>query len=381
MKATGFVVLLVAFVAGSAAARAECPGVSAQEEEARALYEEALAAEVKGNLGQARELLERLLAQHPDGLFACWARPKLEDLKSGKGRLNREGRAQFITGATLYGAWSGFSIAMIAINEDIDEDESKAAIWAAIGGSVAGLIPSILLSSDLPMSTGRATTINFGWSWGLWHGMAFSLMPAPDLSVRTTFSLSLGLSALGWGGAFALTHYLDVADGDAALVSTTGPWFTWFTAAIGTLIAEEEFFDDEKVWIPILLAGGDAGVAGAALLTGKFDMSAGRVNLINLGGLMGALVGAGILALAEPDNIRAAVGLELGMTVAGLAAGAFFTRNYDEPAATASGFSLLELTPEGWAVGAPVPRFRPGPRRADGTRAVGLELGLVGGRF
>jgi hypothetical protein len=381
MRTLSCITLFVLVAATAAVSRAECPGVSVQDEQARALYEEALAAEVKGNLGQARELLERLLSQYPDGMFACWARPKLEDLRSGKGRLNREGRAQFITGATLYGAWSGFSIAMIATGEDMDDAESKAAIWSAIGGSVAGLVPSILLSSDLPMSTGRATMINFGWSWGLWHGMAFSFMPAPDLSVRTTFGLSLGLSALGWGGTFALTRYLDVADGDAALVSTTGPWFTWFTAAIGTLIAEEEFFDDEKVWIPILLAGGDAGVAGAALLTGKFDMSAGRVNLINLGGLMGGLVGSGILALAEPDNIRAAVGLELGMTLVGLAAGAFFTRNYDAPATPASGLSLLELTPEGWAVAAPVPRFRPGPRRADGTRALGLELGLVGGRF
>lgn len=376
--------LLLATVPARAAepatATTPCPQANPQQRRARALYEEALVQEATGNSGAAREMFTRLVKEHPHTSFACWAAEHLDLMAAGKGYINKEGRAQFIIGTTSFGAWTGFAIANIAAlgDEEFSFSETKAILWGSISGAVAGLVPSIILSADLPMSTGRATMINFGWTWGAWHGLAFSLIPEGDLDTQGMMGLSLGLSALGWGGTFALTHYFDVADGDAALISSAGMWATWVTAAVGALISED-FFGDEQTYIPVLLAGGDAGVAAAALLSKRLDWSAGRVGLINLGGALGALLGTGITLLAEPDSYRTAIGLHLGLSLAGLAAATFFTRNYDEPAPAASGLALFEHTRDGWAVSAPLPQLL---ASKDGTRqGLGVSLPLVGGLF
>jgi hypothetical protein len=356
-----------------------CPEETPEVKRARALYEEALIQEATGNLGAAREMYDRLVKEHSQTQFACWAQVRLTALMSGKARVNKEGRAQFIIGTTLFGIWFGDALASAIFLEDesMTDSEYKGLIWFGIGGAAAGLVPSILLSSDLPMSTGRATLINFGWAWGLWHGLGFSILP-DDLSVSAWFGIALASSAVGWGGTFALTHFVDVADGDAALVASASLWATWFTFCVAALISED-FFDDEDVVIPVLLAGGDAGLVTAALLTGKADMSAGRVGLISLGGVLGMLLSGGIIAIAEFDEYRAAVGMSLALTAGGLVGAYFLTRGYDEPGNGSTGLAALEYGPDGWAVGAPVPRIMPG--YVGGEHVLTFELPLIGGRF
>jgi hypothetical protein len=169
-----------------------------------------------------------------------------------------------------------------------------------------------------------------------------------------------------------------VADGDSALVASAAGWFTWYTAGLGYLFSDE-FFDKEEVWVPISLAGGDAGVATASLLSGKLNMSAGRVGLINLGGFLGGLLSVGILALAEPDDVKTGIGVTLAFTTAGLAGAWFLTMGYDEPGNGSSGVAALEYTPEGWAVGVPVPRMT--PAYVGGEQVLTFEVPLIGGRF
>lgn len=359
---------------------AECAQLSQDDELARDLYEEAVIAEATGNLGGARGSYERLISQYPNSQFACWAGFRLANLKSGGARVNKEGRAQFIVGATLFGAWTGFALAQIAAlgDEEVSESEGKALIWASIGGAAAGLIPSILVSPNLPMSTGRATLINFGWSWALWHGAGIAALPE-DLSGQGVFGVSVGMSALGWGGTFALTHYLDVADGDAALVAASAYWSTWFSLAIGTLIGAEDFFDDRHVVIPVLLGGGDAGLVGGAFLSKYLNISSGRVSLISLGGLLGGLVGGGIVALAEPEDPRGIVAWIFGSSVAGLALAAVLTNDYDQPSPASAGLAALELTPQGWSLG--VPPLRITPTSFAGRHGLAFEVPLLGGRF
>lgn len=361
-------------------AKPGCPSELSEAQKARALYEEALINEATGNLGAAREMYERLVQTYAPTQFACWAQLRLTDLKEGKARINKEGRAQFIVGTTLFGAWSGYSLAAIATwgDDDLSDSEMKGMIWASIGGAAAGLIPAIIFTGEMAMSTGRATLINFGWTWGLWHGIAFSIMTVEDPDPQVIHGLALGLSAVGWTGTLILTNYVDVADGDAALVAAGGAWGTWFTFAIGALISED-FLSDEDVWVPIILVGGDAGVATTALLTDRLDMSAGRVGLINLGGILGMLLGGGILVLAEPDDYRAAVGIELGFSIAGLVGAWLLTRGYDEPGSPATGLAALELTPEGWSLGAPIPRIT--PAWVEGRQAVTVDIPVIGGRF
>ena len=382
-KASKLLALSLVLLLAAPAAWAQgpaCPEEPPEAKKARALYEEALIQEATGNLGAAREMYDRLVKDHAGSQFACWAQVRLVDLKAGKARVNKEGRAQFIIGTTLFGAWFGDALASAIFLEDDDmsESEAKGLIWFGIGGAAAGLVPSILFSSDLPMSTGRATLINFGWSWGLWHGLGISIMP-DDLSVSAWFGIALASSAVGWGGTFALTHFVDVADGDAALVASAASWATWFTFATAMLISED-FIDDEDVVIPVLLAGGDAGLVAAALLTGQADMSAGRVGLISLGGMLGMLLSGGIIAIAEFDEYRPAVGMSLALTLGGLVGAYFLTAGYDEPGNGSTGVAALEYSPEnGWAFGAPVPRMT--PAYVEGRHVLTFEVPLLGGRF
>jgi hypothetical protein len=380
-KASKFLAVLLAVMLGIPAwAQTPCPEEPQDSRKARAIYEEALVQEASGNLGAAREMYDRLVKDHAGTQFACWAQARLTALKSGKARVNKEGRATFIVGTTLFGAWAGYSLAsMIYLDDSVDFDAyGKGVIWATIGGAAAGLVPAILVSGDLPMSTGRANIITFGWTWGAWHGLAFSMMPAPDLDPQVMFGLSLGLAALGWGGTFALTHYVDVADGDAALISASAGWATVFTVMLGVLISED-FFSDEDVFIPVLLGGGDAGLVAAALLTGKADMSAGRVGLISLGGMLGLLLSGGIMAVAEFDEYRPAVGMTLAITLGGLVGAYFLTTGYDDPGNGSTGLAALEYTPDGWAVGTPVPRLS--PAYVAGQKVLTFEVPLIGGRF
>jgi len=380
-KASKFLaVFMVVLLAAPAWAQAPCPEENQEAKKARALYEEALVQEATGNLGAAREMYDRLVKEHAGTQFACWAQVRLVDLKEGKARINKEGRAQFIIGTTLFGGWVGYSLAsMIYLDDSVDfDDYGKGAIWATIGGVAAGLVPAIIFSGDLPMSTGRATLINFGWAWGLWHGLGISILPN-DLSASAWFGIALASSAVGWGGTFALTHFVDVADGDAALVASSAAWATWFTFAVAALISED-FFNDEDVVIPVLLAGGDAGLITAALLTGKADMSAGRVGLISLGGMLGMLLSGGIMAVAEFDEYRAAVGMSLALTLGGLAGAYFLTMGYDDPGNGSTGVAALEYSPEnGWAIGTPVPRMT--PAYVGGEHVLTFEVPLIGGRF
>jgi hypothetical protein len=381
MRNTRRTALLVVLIGGgwlvSPAAADECPKESTEQRAARVQYEEAVVAAGKGDYGGARKKFERVIAEHPSSHFACWARQKVAAMSAGRMPLNKNGRAAFIIGSTLFATWTAEAIATIAMlgDDDISEDEGKGLIWTGIGGAAVGLVPSILLSSDLPMSTGRATLINFGWLWGAWHGAAISLIP-DDISVQPVLAASLGGSVAGWVGTFLLTHYVDVADGDAALISSGAVWSTWLTAAIGALIAAESFFEERVAWVSALLAGGDAGLVAAALVSRKVDISAGRVGLINLGGLLGAMLGGGILAVAKVDSPRGAVGIMLGTTITGLVATTWLTRNYDRPDTGAKGVALLERTREGWAFGLPPPRFA-----ASRESGWSLAIPLIGGQL
>jgi hypothetical protein len=122
------------------------------------------------NFGRAKEGYRRLLEDHPESIHSCWGKERLNRLLEGKFIINKEGRAQFIVGSTLFGSWAGLSLAnIIALGDDrISETDGKGFVWSAIGGAAAGLIPSLLLTSDTPMSTGRATMVNFSWVWGAW---------------------------------------------------------------------------------------------------------------------------------------------------------------------------------------------------------------------
>jgi hypothetical protein len=52
---------------------------------------------------------------------------------------------------------------------------------------------------------------------------------------------------------------------------------------------------------------------------------------------------------------------------------------YDDPGSGSSNMAAIEYTPDGWAVGVPVPRMT--PAYVDGQHVLTFEVPLIGGRF
>ena len=77
------------------------------------------------------------------------------------------------------------------------------------------------------------------------------------------------------------------------------------------------------------MIGGDVGLFTMAVLAPRIRMSRARARLINISGVVGALYGLGTNVLFEIDSKRDFWSV-LGIgSILGLAAGAYFTRDYD----------------------------------------------------
>jgi hypothetical protein len=123
----------------------------------------------------------------------------------------------------------------------------------------------------------------------------------------------------------SIVRGVDIAPGDAAMINFGGIWGTWF-GICGAMFADVE---DEDNILASAVIGGDTGLLTMAALSPKLNMSRTRARLINIGGIIGTLYGIGTNVLFEVDSERNFWGLMGIGSILGLAAGTYFTRNYD----------------------------------------------------
>jgi len=109
------------------------------------------------------------------------------------------------------------------------------------------------------------------------------------------------------------------------MINFGGIWGTWF-ALCGAMAADVE---DEDNILASAMIGGDTGLLAIAALSPKLNMSRARARLINIGGIVGTLYGIGTNVLFEIEDKEDFWGVMGIGGVLGLAAGAYFTRNYD----------------------------------------------------
>jgi hypothetical protein len=248
-----------------------------------------------------------------------------------------EGQARAITLGGTWGAWQGFGWREVF---DIGEEEicstfdgqqncyessdsAEETFAAMILGSLGGVATGTLLSRQ-PISSGVASTVNFGSLWGTWFGLA--------------------------GGVIA-----DL-EGDGLLTAT--------------------------------LVAGDAGLLATALLAPGWNISQSRARLISIAGVIGGLAGGGVDLLFQPDDERLAIGIPLVGSITGLVIGANATRDYDtgrvavtgEPAPSGA---LMTRKDGRWSFGAPLPypvaMFQAGPRGSE--RGIGLGVTVLKAEF
>lgn len=184
-------------------------------------------------------------------------------------------------------------------------------LGAAAGGVIAWV------ASDGGISPGQATAVNSGSFWG----NAYALALAGSVNLRPELFLLLGnLVGISSG---AILAGLRPEAGRVALANSGGIWSAVLTAWTLSIVRMPA---GAVAQIGMLTTG--AGLVGGAFLFEFVPMTRGRAALIDLGGLIGAVVGGVILPpLLGVSTLRVLPGaLGLAGTVAGLSIAAIVTR-------------------------------------------------------
>lgn len=190
-----------------------------------------------------------------------------------RSRSLSEGQVRAITFGSLWGTWQGWGIMEVLdlgegkehCNFDYcyrEDPDGSDVLRSMILGGIAGIATGAVLARK-PISSGMATTVNFGGLWG-----------------------------------------------------------TWFGFAGGTLLGLE---DDDL--LASTLVGGNGGLVSTALLNRQWDLSRARARLISIGGVIGLLGGFGLDLIFQPDGEKAVMAIPLAGSIVGLAAAAAATRD------------------------------------------------------
>lgn len=292
-----------------------------KELEARLIYEAASQLVMDEEYDKAIRRFDRIILQYPETKYARLAESKKSEvaiLRLQPKPISGTSRASLVGFGTLFTTWLGAGTLILA-----GAEEPEPYGVALIAGSLSGLAGSLRLTRHIRLSDGQASLINFGGVWGVWQATSAALIA--DASDKGTVGASMAGGIIGLALAGSIVKGRNIEPGDATMINFGGIWGTWF-ALCGAMLADLEDGDDILTYSMI---GGDIGLFTVAALSSKLKVSRTRARLINIGGIVGTLYGLGTNVLFEIDSKRDFWNI-LGMGgVLGLAAGSFFTRDYD----------------------------------------------------
>lgn len=317
--------------------------------EAHALYLLALRYASEGSYDRTLEFFNELIRNYPASSEAAEAHdlyPKADALWKARrtqfkiNPVDKSGRTDILVFSGYYGLWLGIAtpIAMSA------EEPAAYGAGMLIAGPAAVLAAHYLTKTS-GISDASATMVALGGNWGIWQGIGWYIY-ANDSSVDGNDAIGVGELA-GLGGltmGVILATSIDFTPGGAELISSGASWGTWFGLIVGNLMGDVGH-DPELAGA---LLGSDALAVGTGILAWDTGWSKKRVRLTNLAGVLGTIGGFGIDVIAQPDNAKAVLGIAGAGSIAGLAAGAWLTRNTDNPGGVSlSGASGYDSRPLG----------------------------------
>lgn len=232
-------------------------------------------------------------------------------------------RLELIAGQALHGGVQGFLVCGLLRCDAVPH------LSVSLLGVGTGALGSWLLSNQ-GLTPGQAQVINAGSFWGTWYGLAGSRVLAlpTDRGIALTMGGALGMTGVG----LLFAHYGRPLSGQVSMANSGGLWGGLLSAAfLGVLFPNER---SESFLFMNLLAT-SAGLTSLGILSVFHPVSRGRMLLIDLGGLVGGLVGFfGPILLGanqlQPVLLSAGVGMAVGLTGATL-----LTRGVDAPEAPA----------------------------------------------
>jgi len=266
---------------------------------------------------------DRIISEYPETEYARMSEGKKSEvavLRIQPKPISGISRAGLVVFGTLFSTWSGIGTTILLDVEDVE----VIGCVGCISGPLGGLTGSIRLTRDMKLSDGQASLINFGGAWGIWQAIGTAIVVDAEYKGVVGASMAGGAMGLAVSGAIVRGRY--ITPGMATMIRFGGLWGTWF-AICGAMLVNLEDSDDI---LTSSIVGGDVGLITVAVLSPKLKMSNARARLINISGIVGILYGLGTNVLFEIDSKRDFWSV-LGIGgVIGLAAGAYFTRNYDD---------------------------------------------------
>lgn len=324
-----------------------------------ARYREAFATLAGGNPQKALEELRALADKYEGHPAALFAGPVIEQLE---GRLESEGKEKAAEGdgesATDTGggeelAWSetdrlgierktglsraglvgfqtlhglAFGVEFCAM---VECGGPRPWIASTMVGAGLGLGASLYATRD-GITPGRAAAVNAGTRWGLWQAAALNSITenwqeGPSQAVPPLVAGQLLGTA---GGAVAAQAWRPNA-GDVTMANWVGIW-SGVGAGLFTVTADLQPTTPQLM--TALLATTNLGAVAGGFWASQQPISRGRVWVINTGGLLGGLVGAGLPLLLAGENLESAQplgALTLLGTASGLGVATLLTKEWD----------------------------------------------------
>jgi hypothetical protein len=336
-----FFFLLALALAAAAVRPSPAHGQATRADSAAILIDAATRFERAGRAETADALYRQIIERFGDTEAAGQARAALAQL-AGRGAPGG-GRVELAVWSTLYGLWLG-----VAVPAALGADDPEPYGVGLLVGGPTGLITGLRSARGRGITEGQARAITFGGTWGTWQGFGWrevldigeGLDCDGDLCVvdesQETFAAMVvgGLAGIGFG---AMLSSKPISPGVASTVNFGALWGTWF----GTATAVLADLDDDA-FIASMLVGGDLGLIAAAIGAPKWNPSRNRARLVSISGVIGALAGAGVDLLVQPDDEKIAIGIPLVTSIAGLVAGIRLTRDYDRRAQPGGGAGVPE---------------------------------------
>lgn len=360
--------------------------------EGASLYRIGLEHSARGQFGEACQVWLQVQAGYADTAWALRAWSQMEEvakaapetscsssaaprrLTSSAPLLVDDGRTELIVtqgvvapiflGVFIPGAIGGTDTPLIPVG-------------MAFVGLGAGIGGTMLLTDQHPVTTGQAMSIYAGEVLGGWNGAM--LAGALDTNTEAFFGSLAAGTALGGGLGLAVASAMQPTAGEAALARSGATWGLYYTAVSFMIV---DTGDDSETFLR--LGGGvDLGLAAGFALAGwadrrGYEIDRRRVNLVNLSGYTGAVVGSGVALVVNYYTFlsdSAGGAMMAGGAAVGLGLGAYLTRDGRGPALASADGVLIGHDDSGWTLGAPLPLVVPSK---EGYR---VTVPLAAGRF
>lgn len=310
-------------------AQAADAGSAPAEQAATEMLDAALADLAAGRLSPGCSRLELLAKSWPDSPDAQRANqlarivnglePRYCAFAEGSIEIATDGRTELIVSqAVVWPIWFTAAAPLYF---------PEATNFASVGGLIlvglgVGIGGTYLATRDLEVSTGQALTIYTAELLGVWYGAWLEGALADNVTGRPAHLGMLAGAGLGIGLA---AQFKDASAGDVALVRSGAIWGT----AIGGLVAVLGNVEGGRTVLITLGAGTSAGLALTTALTSSVELRRRQVNVINLGGYAGALVGGAVAIIFQAGDARTAAALIALGAGGGLGIGAYVATQQD----------------------------------------------------